>query len=564
MYQYAMRWYPFIIFASVICMPMIMDLNALPRLAIPMLVLIWAVIFMQKHELRIPPLILVLIVILFLGQSYLLLSSQAHNQGGVLLGMVWVITAVLIWSMMQVLYEFRYNYYLSFVAMAFVWGVLALYVWLGFTDGGALNIFGIALTQDAQTKICGPFANGNVFAILMLCAWLITMFFYIKNNRTLDIFYILSLFFLTLVFTSLARATWLIWFSFIIIILYYQIVQHKQKQAGLTVLQVTLSIMLASYLLELAPTTRDIVTQVESIARGTGARSILYPAVFEVWKEHFLFGVGFGNLIAHFLTGQGEAFSYISGVSGMGATSNAHNHLLHALSEAGIIGLVLWLLVSYVLLKHVWQCGLNIMNQAWLPLNLALMLWLQGLVNISMLEPLPYMLFFMFLGIGMALAGYKQQAHWVLKRTVSVLWLVMVVLLGMQMVVITNNWKLYEKMYRAKTGLERGPFIAELVKQEFTFSRTMRQVAFDFEFKNAGVKDWLAIQPLIKKAVYQEEWPVLYQALFYTYLVEEDWTNACLLSIFIRKQHWQGDTNAAVYEGACRGEQVGDFKLGWD
>ncbi len=553
------------IFISVISMPMIMDLNALPRLAIPMLVLIWAVIFMQKHELKIPAIVLALIAILFLGQAYLLLSSQAHNQGGVLLGMVWVIVAALLWSMMQVLYTFRHDYYLSFVAIALVWGVLALYVWLGFTGGAALSVFGIALTQDAQGKICGPFANGNVFAILMLCAWLISTVFYSEGKHHSNIFYILSLFFLTLVFTSLARATWLVWLLCMFAILYHQMMQGKRKQASLMVLQVILSLLISFYLVDLAPTaSRDMATQVESIARGAGARGILYPAVFEVWKDHLLLGVGFGNLIAHFLTGQAEAFNYVSGISGIGATTNAHNHLLHTVSEAGVIGLALWLLVSYVLLKHVWRCGLNILDQAWLPLNLAFILWLQGLINISMLEPLPYILFFMFLGIGMALNGYEQQEHWVLKRSVSILWVVIIVFLGVQMVVITNNWKLYEKMYWAKAGLERGPLITELIKKEFTFPRAMRQVVFDFEFRHAGRKDWVTIQPLIKKAIYQEEWPVLYQALFYSYLVEEDWTNACSLSIFIRKQHWHRDTNATVYEGVCRGEKKEGFKLGWN
>ncbi|MBN4058253.1 hypothetical protein JYT55_00710, partial [Mariprofundus ferrooxydans] len=71
------------------------------------------------------------------------------------------------------------------------------------------------------------------------------------------------------------------------------------------------------------------------------------------------------------------------------------------------------------------------------------------------------------------------------------------------------------------------------------------------------------IQPNIEHALALEEWPALYQALFYTYMLNEEWHKACELGAFLKQQHWQNDSNIKAYEGVCKQEKTDEFILGW-
>ncbi|MDQ7002110.1 MAG: hypothetical protein Q9N02_05420, partial [Ghiorsea sp.] len=72
---------------------------------------------------------------------------------------------------------------------------------------------------------------------------------------------------------------------------------------------------------------------------------------------------------------------------------------------------------------------------------------------------------------------------------------------------------------------------------------------------------WESIQPNIKKALAFEEWPKLYQALFYSYTLQENWDEACTLGIFLKQQRWGNEKNIIAYNKACQGEKADDFMI---
>ncbi|MDQ7004205.1 MAG: O-antigen ligase family protein [Ghiorsea sp.] len=562
------KWFPLLTFSSLMGIPLILNFSALSYSFMPIMFIFWLLLIHSVHPVQLPKLGMYLLVLLFISQSVLWLSGGLKSAEPMLLGMVWITVAFLMLYAMRYVMDDADTLFYSFIAVAVVWAVLGGIVWFGLTDGRPITVIGMAFTHVAQSKPTGPFANGNVFAILMLCAWLISIKFWLDDKKNKILFFVLAFFFLVWVFASMARGAWLAG-SIIFIGLMFHLFYTKQwKKFLLLLFSAVLAWWLASEMVNFVLKTDELSERAESMLTA-GARQILYPSVFEVWRGHWLLGVGFGNLVGHYLTGQAEAFAYLPNtLVGMGATSSSHNHLLHILSESGLVGLLLWIATAYLLFKSIIVNRFDVKSKAWLPLAMAMVLWVQGLFNISMNEALPFFFFFVCLGLGMA---FQQSEHtkapFIFPKIYFSVGAVLVVLvLAFYSYSTWKAWNLYEQMINTQEGTERGKIVGQLFRLNHNniYPYVINSVVSDFMVNDKDEADkWMMIQPNIKHALTLEEWPTLYQGLFYSYMLNEEWDKACELGEFLKQQHWQHDQNNHAYESVCQQEKTGEFTLGW-
>lgn len=562
------KWFPLLIFLSLMSMPLILNFSALSYSFIPIMFMIWLLLIHSVYPVQLPKLGVYLLLLLFISQGALWLAGGLKSVEPMLLGVVWVTIAFLLLHSMRYITDYADTLFYSFVGIAIIWAILGGIVWFGFTDGNAITLGGLALTHVAQSKPTGPFANGNVFAILMVCAWLISTKFWLDGKRNQILFFALSFFFLVWVFASMARGAWLAGSIIFIGLVFHLLYAKHWKKFMLLTLSAVAAWWLASEMVSFVLDTDGLGDRAESMLTA-GARQILYPSVFEVWRGHWLFGVGFGNLTGHYLTGQAEAFTYLpDALVGMGATSSAHNHLLHILSEAGLVGLLLWGGTAYLLIKSILVNRFDMKSKAWLPLSMAVVLWVQGLFNISMNESLTFFFFFVCLGLAMAFQPNepKRGSFDLPKVYFSAGAMTVVLILAFYSHSTWKAWDLYEQMITKQQGLERGKLVGRLfnLNHNNIYPYVINSVVTDFMATRQGeTTKWVMIQPNIEHALALEEWPALYQALFYTYMLNEEWNKACELGAFLKQQHWQNDSNIKAYEGVCKQEKTDEFILGW-
>lgn len=559
------RWFFLMMVLSTMVMPMVVNLNAVPTLVLPMLVALWLLMMIQDDGLNIPKLAVMLLGLMLVGQLLALALGDVHMLLPMLLGCVWFVLAFALLSLGDKIKAHTDIIFSSYLLVAFVWVGVAAYVWLGFSDGEALQFAGMAMTQDQQTRPTGPFANANVFAILMVCAWLMAAYAWLTKQQHGLAYYVVSVFFLIWVFASLSRGAWLASAMVVVFLLVSLVRAQRWKALLLLVMGTAFAWLVADGLLSVVSAELDVSGRAGAMAQG-GARLVLYPSIVEIWRDFPLFGVGFGNIIGSYLSGQAQALAYLPDqLETLGATSSGHNHFLHMLAETGVMGLMVWLLLSMTLLAMVWRKCLILFDGSWLPLMLALVLWLQGLVNISMNEPLPFFLFFLFLSLALAQGKQLRQHHMlrIPKAAVVLVLGLFIVVLAYQSVVVSKSWALYAQTIFTTTGKARGPLVKQALEYDNIYPRVMIQVAMDFAVRDVGEQSWVAIIPNLERAVYLEQWPTLYQALFYAYAKQQAWDKACQLGQFIKQQRWPGDKNADAYAATCRGEPGHQFKLAW-
>lgn len=550
------------------CMPLTLNFGAISKSFIPLMFTIWLLLIHHVYPVKLSKTAVYLLLFVCVSQSMLWFWGDLKSFGPMLLGLVWVTVALLLLYSMRYVTDDVNIFFYSFVGIAIIWAVLGGIVWFGLTDGNAITLGGLALTHVAQSKPTGPFANGNVFAIMMVCAWLISINFWLNGKTKQTLFYVLSFFFLVWVFASMSRGAWLAGsIVFIGLVFHLSYIKHW-NQLILLLLSTVASWWLASEMVSFVLEADGLGDRAESMLTA-GARQILYPSVFEVWRENWLLGVGFGNLIGHYLTGQAQAFAYLPDtLQGIGATSSAHNHLLHILAEAGLVGLLLWAATAYLLFKMLFINRFDVKSKAWLPLAMALVLWVQGLFNISMNEALPFFFFFMCLGLAVAFQQDESKKGFFNLSKVYFSAGVMVVALTLAFSSYSTwkAWSLYEQMLAKQQGLERGKLVGQLfnLNDNHIYPHVIYSVTYDFMTNHKGEIDkWIMIQPNIKHALSLEEWPTLYQSLFYTYMLNEEWSKACDLGVFLKQQHWANDKNTEAYDKVCQQEKVNHFTLGW-
>ena len=547
----------FALFLSPLFAPYLINPNVVPLYSVPAISLAGLILFLftEKQRCLTTPSVAIIFILLstpFLIGSDLLLFSFA-------------LAAIYLYASLLPHHELK-TVYISFMVSVAIIIFVALYVWVGLNGSEALHFYGWALTTDAiQSKMNGPFANGNVLAIVIVCAWSIALWFWLKSSNLSQWGWLLIiLFFWVFIFSSMARGAWLAQL-FILAWVMFELLRRK-------CLKKAVAILIAGFIAWNAgdalaqfnqPEIGGIQHQFEkSSEAGLAERVTLWRSAWEVWKSSPMLGVGPSQFKAHYLTGQSKALERTPDAHGLGDTESAHNILLHLMAEFGIAGFLLWLAVSLLMIRLLWLYRLKLNSLRWPVLASALVLWIQGHFNITLSEPFPLILFALMLAICskplMRTYSFQVKKTWILAVTI-----VVVALLVTGAVQTTTTWhKFGQWVHMDFKDPRKGSIASELAADD-------RLLPYIVEFSIAEMvhlpgkqRQITEMRPLILRALSLHERPRLYRELFYAYIVDDKLDEACKTGMFIRRQNWIADeANSKAYADACRGSTPETFQL---
>ncbi|MDT8375229.1 MAG: O-antigen ligase family protein [Mariprofundaceae bacterium] len=545
-------------FASPLLAPYLINPQPLPFYIVPACFsLFLAAVFFRRKNILLPIPYILLLSGFLLSQSILYVDGYINHfenwMAGLMLLSVSAITFLTAGS-----HRPSKKTVAVFITSALIWSGLGMFVWLGGNDGDALHFGFWALTTDAQVKISGPFTNGNVFGIISACAWVIAVWQWLQVKNRGWLWWSLACFFWYMAVLSMSRGTWVAQ-SLIILPLIFRIWKYQRPSLLPFVLAGVLAWGAASITIsEIYPSGHVNITErfETSATYGFSGRIVLWASAWEIWKEHPLLGVGIGNFGAHYLDGQSQALQWLdSKHHGLRNTTSAHNTLLHLMAESGVIGIVVWITITTLLIRLCWLYRHHMHSIRWAALSCAVLLWIQGLFNISMTEPFPVLLFSIMLGWSAAplLRRGKQ-----LKAPGKALSLLMI---GCFVVLSTaafgtarawidfETWRALEQHHPAK-----GALAAKLIQRNGIMPYVIEASARDFITDPARIDTVGKMRPFIEQALAIQQRPLLLQELFFAQMVNSELEQACRTGRFIQSQKWGETGNSALYQQACNGE----------
>ncbi len=452
--------------------------------------------------------------------------------------------------------------YLAYLPTAFLWILIALPVWLGWTDGIPLHVGDLwALTTDPQNKMNGPFTNGNILAILIAIAWIISVFYWLKNSRSYA-WWFLQTFFWIWVIAGMSRGAWLAQAFILIWIAAFLIRSKAYKQLILLLIAGVIAWTAAFSLFStVQPDASSAIQERFSSGQegiGAEARIILWHSAFEMWKEHPWLGVGAGRFDAHFLDAQAAALASMDdGVAGLETGfDSAHNLLLHLMAELGFAGIILWLAISLLLAQKIWRYRYRLLSPQWPALAAASMLWIQGMVNITMTDPFPVLLFALLLGWCYAPTLRKAQLDGLHglsfpKKNLAITSISFAVLMFAGALSTASVWLDFEKWtYLEMTNPDKGRAASQFISRDDILPYLI-QTSVN-ELYSIGNREAVGnMQPLIIQAISAQQHPILFRQLFFSHAIRGEFELACETGRFITRQHWPNEKNSALYQAAC-------------
>ncbi len=453
----------------------------------------------------------------------------------------------------------------TYTAAAFIWCLLAILAWSGLTHGEMIQINGWALTTDISSKINGPFANGNVFGILVFCAWVISLWYWLKQKKQFGHFlFPTTIFFWAVGIASLSRGAWAAHAIVVFIVLLHLLLKNRSRLIPFIIafaLALPLGLILNSQggTQPIEPKQQFEATQKE----GFGARLLLWASVFEVWNQHPWQGVGYGQLGAHYLTGQHAALKKRRFTQhGLTTTTYAHNAPLHLLAESGIGGALLALFISLTVALALMLNWNRMHSVAWPATMIASMLWLQGMANISMTRPFPILLFCLAMGIALRVfLRYRNNSYSMPRKYFTIPVALSILILCSGAYAQTRAWDAYGEWLTTKNG-NKGDrdLVAQLLSNDSTMpyvvGETVRQALLIPSRHHMAPQ----FMPYITAALEKLETPLLYQGLFFTQALSGEMNSACETGRFIAVQNWDNH-NQSFYQAACEGKLLQTLEI---
>ncbi|WP_176957772.1 O-antigen ligase family protein [Mariprofundus sp. KV] len=496
---------------------------------------------------------------------FFFLLSTPFLIGSDLLLFSFALAAIYLYASLLPHHELKTVYKTFMVSVAIIIS-LALYVWVGLNGSEALHFYGWALTTDAiQNKMNGPFANGNVLAIVIVCAWSIAVWFWLNcSSRSQWGWLLIILFFWIFIFSSMARGAWLAQ-MFLLAWVMFELLRRKCFKK-------TVAILIAGFIAWSAgdalaqfnqPQIGGIQHQFEKSAEdGLAERVTLWRSAWEVWKSSPMLGVGPSQFKAHYLTAQSKALESTPDAHGIGDTASAHHILLHLMAEYGIAGFLLWVALSLFILRLLWLYRFKLDALRWPALASVVVLWIQGHFNISLTEPFPLTLFALMLGI---VSKPLIQTHsFQIKKTwfLAVTFIVFAFLVS-GAIQTTAAWhKFGQWVHMDYKAPQKGAIASVLANNDQLFPYIVEFSIAEMVHLPGKQRQIAEMRPLILRALSLHERPRLYRELFYAYIVDDKLVEACKTGMFIRRQNWITDEpNRKAYADVCRGKTPEAFQL---
>lgn len=451
-------------------------------------------------------------------------------------------------------------FYVLIIA-AYIWSISALIVWFDVLDHGvALTIGDWMLATARSVKINGPFANGNVFAILIFCAWLISLWFWLRKSQTTFNFWLFSMFyFWVIAFLSLAKGAYLVHLIPLSIVLFYCFRKKLYLSISILCISAIAAFFLASELNNTLSNQEaslhvpnQLTSQLQTLQKSE-VRPLLYASIYEIWLAQPYIGVGYGKIKTQYLTAQASAIEkYNFEMPGIQLTTYGHNTVLHLMAEAGLIGLLLSLIITLLLIKLLSKNWKDIHPTIWPITMILVMLWLQGMINITLARPFPILLFSFLLGISLNQIPYKQKDQRISKHYLIIPLIISATLLLTLTYSNTSNWRNYEEWITLRNNsstkrLLLPPLLKNPSTMPFIVAETARGIILSGS-QTVGA----SLLPHIEKALQIQETENLYQALFFSQVYNNNFKAACETGKFIQSQHWKDEGNNLFYKHACQ------------
>ncbi|MDQ6978828.1 MAG: O-antigen ligase family protein [Mariprofundaceae bacterium] len=445
--------------------------------------------------------------------------------------------------------------YTLFLTASIIWASLALFVWVGGTNGNALHLGLWALTSDAGIKPNGPFVNGNVLAIFNACAWLIATVCAMKTQRWW--WWVLAFFFLCCVSISMAWGAWLAILPILLWLLIYCLSSKKYRLFSAVLLSVVMAWCAGQVMVQYMNNHDPVGAEVRiknTSEHGIAARKLIWLSSYKMWQDHPWFGVGLGNMSAHYLTYQSKVLAESKEpLPEQVAVNSAHNILLQLLAEGGLLGLLLWLTITGWLVVLSWRYRMRIMtSRAWPALACAWLLWIQGMGNITLSRPYPILMFALFLGLASA-ASLRHTANVIVvkKQMVMLLLIPAIAYLAWASVDKTQAWLDYERLsFSHISANEQAALAQSLVKEPTVLPYLIGDMIGDRPLHPDTQKSALLLEPYLQQALKLRQDPRLLQQQFYIHVLNKRWEKACDIATILRPMKSQQANQQALID-AC-------------
>lgn len=447
---------------------------------------------------------------------------------------------------------------ITYSVAASIWCILAISVWAGFTHNDMIHIGKWALTTVVGIKINGPFSNGNVFGILVFCAWVISLWLWLKQKNSFGNFLFPTMvFFWAVGIASLSRGAWTA-HTIVVAIVFFHLLLNNRKRLIPFIIAFSIALPLGSMLSSLGNAHPIKITQQFETTQqeGFGARLLLWASTFEIWKQYPWQGVGYGQLGSHYLTGQHDAFEkYHFNMHGLKTTTYAHNTPLHLLAEGGVAGALTALFICFSVILALILNWNRIHSVTWPATMIAGMLWLQGMANISMTRPFPILLFSLAIGLSLrAFLRHRHNSYSIPKRYFVIPIVLSLLVLCSGAYAQTRAWDTYGEWLTLKNSTKgKQGLVRQLLSNDSTMpyivGETVRNVLLTPSQHHVAPQ----FMPYIITALNKLETPLLYEGLFFTQALSGDMKGACKTGRFNMVQNWENDDNSNYYLAACEG-----------
>jgi len=439
------------------------------------------------------------------------------------------------------------------------WVIVATPVWLGWTDGSALSLGPLALTTDLQMKINGPFANGNVFGIMTACAWCISWHEWIRHPSKTGraMWWFAMLIFWIWSIGSMSLGVWLAE-SLAIILMITHMWREPKKRLLIFIITAVVACTAANELAGMHASEKlEATQQIHSLIESrTTPRLLLWESVSHIILKRPVLGVGLGNLSAHYLDGQATALS-LSNTDKEGLFTNfsAHNFLLHLWVEAGLSGLLLWLVITIVLLlslKQHLQRG-KVCSPSGIALMCALMLWLQGCFNISLNLPYSFICFTLFLAWATSSLKPIQTRQINISPTLLISFLAVILVHSFWgMVQTTHSWITFSQWVTKDLSIQANNDEAKALIGDETVDPILIELWARNVMLSKNTWNPAETLPYIQYALNIVQRPILLREAFAAHMALGQFNEACRIGTLLKHQRWKKDEkNLAAYASAC-------------
>lgn len=211
----------------------------------------------------------------------------------------------------------------------------------------------IAETATTSVRVSGLATNANQAARYFVIA---LVFFYYLRTKTKSslqkLLYLLGIFITFFgVFFTVSRSGMLLLFGALGLILIFQ---PRVKNKVMLVVLVILGLLgLSLFSDSILQIIRDIFPAIQEGSDTVGLRYNLWRAGWKMWLDHPITGVGVGqysSMLRHYMFGLEGPMRY---------SAASHNTYVQALSETGLIGFLLFMLMLFYAFGHLWPKSSN-------------------------------------------------------------------------------------------------------------------------------------------------------------------------------------------------------------